>query len=133
MARIVLDALAGQPVAGGPQSGPDTKMLVLSGHDSNLAWMSGVFGVDWTFPDNPDFTAPSTALAFEVWSDGGRQYVRPVVYYLGLDQLRSLSPAEAEVVLPTFKDCASGPMQTCPLDELRQRVLAALPGDCGVL
>jgi 4-phytase/acid phosphatase len=133
MARIVLAALEGKPVGGGPQSGPDTRMLVLAGHDSNLAWMSGVFGVSWAFPDSPDFTAPSTALAFEVWSEGGKDYVRPVVYYLGLDRLRSLSPAEAEVVLPTFKDCASGPMQSCPLDELRQRVEAALPGDCGVL
>ena len=32
-----------------------------------------------------------------------------------------------------FKDCASGPMRSCPLDELRQRVLSAIPGDCGTL
>jgi len=133
MARIVLAALAGQPVGGGPQSGPDTKLLALAGHDSNLAWMAGVFGLTWTFPDNPDFTAPSTTLAFELWSDGGKDYVRPVIYWEALDQLRSLSPAQAESTPLTFKDCASGPMGSCPLDELRQWVLAALPGDCGVL
>jgi 4-phytase/acid phosphatase len=133
MARIVLAALAGQPVGGGPRSGPDTKLLALAGHDTNLAWMAAVFGLAWTFPDNPDFTAPSTTLAFELWSDRGKAYVRPVVYYESLDQLRSLWPDRAESMPLTFKGCAGGPMGSCPLDELRQRVLSAIPGDCGTL
>jgi 4-phytase/acid phosphatase len=133
MTRIILAALAGQPVSGGPQSGPETRLLVLSGHDTNLAWMGGVFGLDWKFPDNPDATAPSTSLAFELWADGGRQFVRPVLYYGALDQLRTLTPRAARTLPLKFADCATGPMGSCPLDTLSQRVLAELPGDCGVL
>jgi 4-phytase/acid phosphatase len=132
-ARIVLAALAGAPVAGGPMLGPHTKLLTLVGHDSNLAWMAGVFGLAWTFPDNPDFTAPSTSLALELWSDRGRQYVRPVVYFLGLGQMRALAPARAKAMPLTFKECANGPMGSCPLETLRQRVEAELPRDCGQL
>ena len=69
-------ALAGKPVGGGPQSGPDLKLLALSGHDTNLVLMAGVFGLNWTLPGEPDGTAPSTALAFELWSRR-RAPVRP--------------------------------------------------------
>ena len=133
MARIVLAAMDGRPVDGGPQSGPDVKLLALAGHDTNLAWMGGVFGVDWALPGNPDFTAPATTLAFEVWKDGARRYVRPVVYYGTLDQLRTLSPPAGEALPLAFKDCASGPKGSCPLDKVRAHVEALLPADCGEL
>jgi 4-phytase/acid phosphatase len=133
MARVVLAALAGKPAAGGPQSGPDLKLLTLSGHDTNLVLMAGVFGLSWTLPGEPDGTAPSTALAFEVWSDGAHQYVRPVIYYETMDQLRTLTPARAEHLPLAFADCASGPKQSCPLEQLTQRVEALLPPGCGEL
>ena len=133
MARIILAALAGAPVGGGPQSGPDTRVFVLAGHDTNLAWMAGVFGLSWQFDDMPDFTAPATTLAFELWSDHGRQYVRPVVYHLALDQLRALSPASAEATALEFPDCADGPMNSCPLGTLRHRLETAIPANCGQL
>jgi 4-phytase/acid phosphatase len=133
MARIVLSALAGTPVGGGPQSGPEVRMFALTGHDTNLAWMGGVFGLTWTLPDNPDFTAPSTTLAFEVWKRGDRRYVRPVVYYATLDQLRTLHPADGEALPLRFKDCDSGPNGSCPLETVRERVLALLPPGCGEL
>lgn len=133
MARIVLAAMAGEPVRGGPESGPKVRMLALSGHDTNLAWMGGVFGLEWRLPGNPDFTAPATTLAFEVWNYGGRRYVRPVIYYATLDQLRTLSPPVGEALPLRFEDCASGPHGSCPLEALRRRVEALLPADCGTL
>jgi 4-phytase / acid phosphatase len=72
MTRVILGALAGEPVSGGPQSGPSLKLLGLAGHDTNLILMAGVFGLEWRLPDEPDATAPSTALAFELWRDGDR-------------------------------------------------------------
>jgi 4-phytase / acid phosphatase len=131
MARDVLDALAGYPVVGGPQSGPGLKLLAFSGHDTNLAWMGALFGLQWTLPGQPSATAPSTVLAFELWVRDGHQYVLPVVYYETLDQMRTLTPARAEHVTLHFKDCASGPKGSCPLATLRQRVLAELPPGCG--
>jgi 4-phytase/acid phosphatase len=133
MARVILAALAGKPVGGGPQSGPDLKMLTLSGHDTNIALMGAVFGVTWTLPGEPDGTAPSTALAFELWSDGAHQYLRPVIYYATLDQLRSLKPEQAQRLPLTFKDCASGPHGSCPAEEVVSRVEALLPPGCGEL
>ncbi|HTX49027.1 MAG TPA: histidine-type phosphatase, partial [Caulobacteraceae bacterium] len=130
MVRVILDALAGEPASGGPRSGPDLKLLGLAGHDTNLILMAGVFGLEWTLPDEPDATAPSTALAFELWKDGGKDYVRPVIYYETLEQLRSLKPDRARALPLAFKDCASGPMGSCPVETLRRRAEARLPPDC---
>ncbi len=133
MARVILAALAGKPAAGGPQSGPNLKLMTLSGHDTNLVLMAGVFGLSWTLPGEPDSTAPSTALAFELWSDGVHQFVRPVIYYETLEQLRTLKPVRAQQLALSFKDCASGPMASCPVETITQRVEALLPPGCGEL
>jgi len=130
MGRVVLAALRGEPAAGGPQSGPGLRVLALAGHDTNVALMAGVFGLSWTLPGEPDGTAPSTVLAFEVWSQGGARYVRPVVYYETLEQLRTLRPAQAARLPLRFRDCASGPMASCPLGEVERQVRQVLPPDC---
>jgi len=127
MVHVILGALAGKTVEGGPQSGPETKLLVLAGHDTNLVLMASLFGLSWTLPGEPDATAPSTALAFELWTEGGKAYVRPVIYYETLAQLRTLKPAHARALPLAFKDCASGPLGSCPLETLRQRALSVLP------
>ncbi|HEY1426252.1 MAG TPA: histidine-type phosphatase [Caulobacteraceae bacterium] len=132
MARLILAALDGQPAAGGPQTGPGLRLLGLAGHDTNLTLMAGTFGLTWKLPDQPDSTAPSTALAFELWRDGPRRYVRPVLYYQTLDQLRTLQPALARALPLRFADCAGGPMGSCPLEAVRRHVEALIPPDCGV-
>ena len=131
MTRVIMAALQGEPIGGGPQTGPNLKLLGLAGHDTNLVLMASTFGLDWTLPDQPDSTAPSTALAFELWRDGGKLYVRPALYYQSLDQLRTLAPSLANLRALTFKDCASGPMGSCPLDDLRHRIDTLIPPDCG--
>ena len=133
MARLILAALAGEPSRDDVGSGPQTRLLVLVGHDSNLALMGALFGLEWTLPGEPDRTAPAATLAFELWQDGssGARFVRPVIYYETLDQLRSLNPATAKRMELTLSGCASGPMGSCPLAELSRRALAAIPADCG--
>src|SRR5258708_26920090 len=69
MARLILAAWAGETRPTAPGFGPGTRLLALAGHDSNLALMGGLFGLAWTLPDQPDATAPATALAFELWKD----------------------------------------------------------------
>ncbi|HVM99652.1 MAG TPA: histidine-type phosphatase [Caulobacteraceae bacterium] len=130
MARVIFDGLNGRPASGGPDSGPDLKLMGLAGHDTNIALMASLFGLTYALPGEPDGTAPSTALAFELWTDGTTQYVRPVIYYETLDQLRRLKPAEATALPLTFADCATGPMGGCPLATIETRVEAMLPGDC---
>ena len=70
MTRVILAALQGQPIGGGPRTGPDLKLLGLAGHDTNLVLMASTFGLQWNLPDEPDSTAPAAALAFELWRDG---------------------------------------------------------------
>ena len=132
MTRVILAALDGRPIGGGPQTGPDLRLLGLAGHDTNLVLMASTFGLAWTLPGEPDSTAPSTALAFELWRDGGSRYVRAVVYYETLDQLRTLAPALARAVPLRFADCASGPMGSCPLETVRRSVLGLIPPECGL-
>ena len=131
MTRVIMAALQGQTIGGGPESGPNLKLLGLAGHDTNLVLMASTFGLQWTLPGEPDSTAPSTALAFELWRDGNERYVRPVIYYETLDQLRGLEPALAKAWPLAFKDCAAGPMRSCPLKVVRQRIDDLIPKDCG--
>lgn len=128
MARLVLAALSGEA---GPHSGEAVRLLALAGHDTNLSLMAGVFGLDWTLAGEPDATAPATALAFELWSDKGALFVRPVIYWETLEQLRALTPARAASQPLRFADCASGPLGTCPLRTLRRHVEALIPPGCG--
>ena len=136
MARLIVAALAGEanPTGQGPQAGPATRLLALSGHDSNLAYMGAVFGLDWALPGQPEATAPGTTLAFEVWRDpaSGARYVKPVAYYDTLTQMRALTPARAQRLPLTFNGCASGPNGSCPLPRLRQRMEAIVPPRCGL-
>jgi 4-phytase/acid phosphatase len=133
-ARLILAELAGDavPPSVGPRVGPTTKVLALDGHDSNLAFMGAVFGLRWTLPDQPDATAPANTLAFELWRDAttGRRYVRAVLYYEPLEQMRSLSPAAAARRPLTFDGCASGPGGACPLEDLSRRTRALIPAEC---
>jgi 4-phytase/acid phosphatase len=137
MARLILAALDGAPAssASGPRLGPQAKVIALAGHDSNLSFMRAVFGLSWTLAGQPDHTAPATTLAFELWRDptSGARYVRPVIYYETLPQMRTLTPGQAERVPLSFDGCASGPDGGCPLEEVKRRVEALLPPGCGVL
>ena len=135
MARTVLAALdgsAGAP-AQGPQYGPAARVVALAGHDTNIAFMGAVFGLDWTLPGQPDVTSPAQTLALELWADPatGERYVRPVMYYETLDQLRTLKPASARRLALRFDDCADGRDGACSLTEASRRVLALIPPGCG--
>ena len=121
MARRILDALEGDGA---------TRILAYAGHDANLSLMAGLFDLDWTLPGEPDATAPATTLAFELWSDDGALFVRPVIYWETLDQLRTLKPARARSVPQRFAGCASGPLGSCRLSTLRRRVESLIPAGC---
>ncbi|HWF76098.1 MAG TPA: histidine-type phosphatase [Caulobacteraceae bacterium] len=131
MTRVIMAGLQGEPIGGGPETGPNLKLLGLAGHDTNLVLMASTFGLTWKLPDNPDATAPSTALAFELWRDGGRRYVRAVLISQTLDQLRSQSPGVGQVTPLKFEGCASGPMASCPLEQIKRRIEKVIPPDCG--
>jgi 4-phytase/acid phosphatase len=105
--------------------------LGFAGHDTNLANLAGLFGLEWSLPDQPDSTAPATALAFELWRNGdGQKFVRPVLWYLTLDQLRTLSPETAQRKTLTFGICGPTADGLCPLETLAEKVTALVPKEC---
>jgi 4-phytase/acid phosphatase len=83
LASHIVDTLEqgalGEPVPGalGPAG---EHIVVLAGHDSNIAALGGLFSMDWLLPGtqmNP--MLPGGALVFELWKRGGPQedfYVR---------------------------------------------------------
>ncbi len=88
-------ALEERPTAGAFAAAPPVPttagLVVLAGHDTNLSNVGSILGLDWTLPDEPDSTAPDTTLALELWRNAhdGHQYVRAVVLYQTLAQLRA--------------------------------------------
>jgi 4-phytase/acid phosphatase len=81
------------PGALGP---PGEHIVVIAGHDSNIANVGGLFGMNWFIPGtqmNP--TLPGGALLFELWKRGGQQdayFVRTSYVSQTLDQMRESTP-----------------------------------------
>jgi 4-phytase / acid phosphatase len=101
LARAMLVFLEERPVAGAFTDAPPVpataRLLVLAGHDTNLSNVGSILGLDWTLPGEPDSTAPDTTLALELWRDArdGRRYVRVLVLYQRLAELRAEALGEA--------------------------------------
>ena len=135
MMHETLGALLGGATLPG-QTAP-ARMAVFAGHDTNLASMAGILRVRWTLPDQPDDTAPDTALALEVWKARlGQRYVRVAVIYQTIDQLRNATPLDAvhpagRLALPV-PGCADGPDGACRLETFEAAIAARLPTDCAL-
>jgi 4-phytase / acid phosphatase len=113
LASHILDTLEqgaeGEPVPGaiGPSG---ERILVLAGHDSNIASVGGLFGMNWWVAGtqmNP--MLPGGALVFELWKRSGPDgyYVRTSYVTQTLDQLRDVTqlsmdspPARAPIFVP---------------------------------
>lgn len=69
-----------------------SKLVILVGHDSNIAAVAGLLGLHWTLDGRKDDTPPGTELAFELWkSPRGTDVVRVSVTMQTLDQMREKS------------------------------------------
>ncbi|HWE45342.1 MAG TPA: histidine-type phosphatase [Caulobacteraceae bacterium] len=131
MARFILDALRNDAVAEaiGPKVKASDKMVVLAGHDTNLANMGGVFGLDWSLPGQPDVTAPGTAMAFERWrGDDGKMFVKVRIFYTTPDQVRTLSDTPPHEISVTPAACAGA--KACGLETLEQAARARMAQAC---
>jgi 4-phytase / acid phosphatase len=118
LASHILDTLEqgaeGEPVPGalGPSG---ERIVILGGHDSNIASVGGLFGMNWWVPGtqiNP--MLPGGALVFELWKRGGQDgfYVRTSYVTQTLDQLRdatALSLDNPPARAPIFVPGCSGP------------------------
>lgn len=91
--RSLEQAESKRPVTGA-LSKPDDRLLVLVGHDTNLANMSGSLGLSWLIDGRRDDTPPGGALVFELWraSGTGAYSVRAFYTAQTLDQMRNATP-----------------------------------------
>ena len=120
--RSLEQAATGKAVAGaiGP---PQTALLMISGHDTNLSNLSGMLGLSWLLPGyQPDDAPPGSALIFTLWRspDNGRYSVRLQFAAQSPDQMHDASPDPptiAEIFVPGCSTAAPG--YPCPWESFR--------------
>jgi 4-phytase/acid phosphatase len=92
IARTLQQGATGKPVAGA-LGVPTQRVVLLAGHDSNIAALAALLGVHWQLDGRTDDTPPGTELQFELWqSPQGPWTVRLRVAMQTLDQLRTNAP-----------------------------------------
>ncbi|MCB5173768.1 histidine-type phosphatase [Microvirga lenta] len=129
--QIAVALQQGTDLPGATEAGPPpSKLLLLVGHDTNIATMQATLGVSWTlsgYPEND--TPPAGALIFERLRDTqtGDRYVRLVYTAQTMDQIRRLTPpstgAMPERAVLALPGCAPAPVpETCRLSDFVQTV-----------
>ena len=116
-------AVSGKTVAGALGQ-PETALLILSGHDTNLSNISGMLGLSWALPGyQPDETPPGGALILSLWRDpqNGQLFVRTQYTAQTLDQMRNadvlsltVPPANQAVSIPGCETTSSDEGCTWP-------------------
>ena len=84
-----LQAAAGQTPAVAPLGGRETRLLMLVGHDSNLATLAGLLGLDWHDARQPDDYPPGGALVFDLVARNGQYSVQVASAMPSLAALRA--------------------------------------------
>ena len=105
--RTLQQAVERKQVAGAVGN-PGDKLVMLVGHDTNLAAISELLGLHWTLDGRNDDTPPGTELAFELrQTPKGAYSVQVTITMQTLLQMRSMSdltfaapPARKELTLP---------------------------------
>ncbi len=107
----------GKSVAGAVGK-PSDKIVILVGHDSNIAAVAGALKIDWALDGRVDDTPPGGALVFELWRlrDNGKHFVRVEYRAQTLEQMRHaepLTPANPPGVAPVFVPGCSSADLSC--------------------
>jgi 4-phytase/acid phosphatase len=91
--KSMVQATEEHPVAGALTK-PDDRLLILSGHDGNLAAIAGALGISWMIDGRRDDTPPGGALVFELWKARGSEAWSVRTFYTAqtLDQMRNATP-----------------------------------------
>ena len=108
----------------------NARVAAIIGHDTDLAGLRAVFGLDWTLPGQPDSTAPATGIMFRRRVDptSGRQMIRAIVYYQTLRQIRTGLPLRAHRMVLHFNACHAG--TACDWSKVRDAAINAVPASC---
>ncbi|WP_380787706.1 histidine-type phosphatase [Sphingomonas sp. R86521] len=115
-----LGAMIGQAIADpAPKA---AAVMMISGHDTNVASLGGLLDLHWQVPGlAADDPSPGGAILFErLVDDQGRRYVRAVYRSQTLDQIRALTPLGTSAqpyrrVMPIATCTAMGVQGLCTL------------------
>jgi 4-phytase/acid phosphatase len=124
-------AAAGHAVAGA-LSKPGDRLLILVGHDTNLANIAGALGLSWLIDGRRDDTPPGGALVFEIWKSRatGEHLVRTLYEAQTLDQMRNATPlslASPPERVPVFVPGCSRADSSCNWKAFQLAVQSAIP------
>ena len=129
LATLEQAAAPAPPVAGaiGPAG---ARLVYISGHDSNLMYLSGLLHLHWVSDGLAYDTPPDSQLVFELWQNPrSRQYsVRLLYRAQTFDQLRSAQPLSkahppVEVVLTAPGCKTAGPCPFAAFDKATHSLL----------
>jgi 4-phytase/acid phosphatase len=120
----------GHPVAGALTK-PGDRLLILVGHDTNLANIGGALGLSWLIDGRRDDTPPGGALVFELWKRRatGDYSVRTFYVAQTLDQMRNATPLSIQGPperVPVFVPGCSQADGACKWSAFQQTVQAGI-------
>lgn len=99
---------------------PGDRMVILVGHDTDIATLSGALGIDWIADGRLDDSPPGGALVFELWrSPQAGSFVRVAFTTQTLEQMRNSEPltlANPPAEAPIFVPACSGADLFCTWD-----------------
>jgi len=125
-------AIAQKPVAGSLTK-PSDRILILVGHDTNLANIAGTLNLNWLVDGRRDDTPPGGALIFELWKSIKSEYsVRTYYTAQTLDQMRNLSPLSLDSPperVAVFVPGCSRADASCSWSEFSRTVRSAIGQD----
>lgn len=112
-------------VVTGALTKPNDRLLILVGHDTNIANISGVLNLSWIVDGRRDDTPPGGALVFELWKGQGSSARSVRTYYIAqtLDQMRNSTPlgvAQPPERVPVFLPACGQADGACQWQAFRQ-------------
>ncbi|WP_145587199.1 AppA family phytase/histidine-type acid phosphatase [Yersinia kristensenii] len=119
---------------------PQTKLLFLGGHDTNIANIAGMLGANWQLPQQPDNTPPGGGLVFELWQnpDNHQRYVAVKMFYQTMEQLRNADKLDlknnpARIVPIAIEGCENeGDNKLCQLETFQKKVAQVIEPTCHI-
>jgi 4-phytase/acid phosphatase len=122
-------AITQKPIAGSLTK-PSDRLLILVGHDTNLANVAGTLNLNWLIDGRRDDTPPGGALIFEVWQKPSAEFsIRAYYTAQTLDQMRNATPltlAAPPERVPVFVPGCSHADQSCSWTQFESTVRAAI-------
>lgn len=134
-------AATGKAVAG-TKAPAGSKVVLMVGHDTNIANIGGLLDLDWALDGyQANQTPPGGAIGFELLRDrrSGQYFVQPFYYAQTPEQLRELAtlglehpPAKAVMAIPgcAAAAAAGGSGMACPLPVFERIAAAAIDQEC---